>query len=157
MRLTIISLSIAIAAVIFGDPAMAEDFPTRPIRVIVGYAAGGPSDTGARLMSEPLSKQLGQPVVIENQVGGGGLNWTISYATVAPDAYTPLPGAIGPLAVIPGAEKVSYAPIHDFVPLGLVWTSPLTLAISPKLGINNLKDFIAYAKANPGKATIGSA
>jgi tripartite-type tricarboxylate transporter receptor subunit TctC len=160
MRL-ITSLSIAIAAVIFGHQAVrqaaAEDFPTRPIRVIVGYAAGGPSDTGARLMSEPLSKQLGQPVVIENQVGGGGLNSTISYANVTPDGYTLLLGAIGPLAVIPGAEKVKYDPINDFIPLGLVWTSPLTLAVSPKLNISTLKDFIAYAKANPGKATIGSA
>src|ERR1700744_2786210 len=99
MRLTIISLSIAIAAVIFGDPAMAEDFPTRPIRVIVGYAAGGPSDTGARLMAEPLSRQLGQPVVIENQPGGGGLNSTEGFAKYAPDGYTLLLGAIGPLAV----------------------------------------------------------
>jgi tripartite-type tricarboxylate transporter receptor subunit TctC len=161
MRLMMTSLSAAIAAVIFGhqaiQQAVAEDFPTRPIRVVVGYAAGGPSDTGARLMSEPLSRQLGQPVIIENQVGGGGLNSTISFGNVTPDGYTLLLGAIGPLAVIPGAEKVSYDPIHDFIPLGLVWTSPLTLAVSPQLGIKTLKDFIAYAKANPGKATIGSA
>jgi tripartite-type tricarboxylate transporter receptor subunit TctC len=157
MRLTITSLSIAMAAIIFGHRAMAEDFPTRPIRVIVGYAAGGPSDTGSRLMAEPLSKQLGQPVVIENQPGGGGMNSTISYANFPPDGYTLLLGAIGPLAVMPGAEKVKYDPIHDFVPLGLVWTSPLTLAVSPKLDIKTLKDFIAYAKANPGKVTIGSA
>jgi tripartite-type tricarboxylate transporter receptor subunit TctC len=137
--------------------AKADDFPTRPIRVIVGYAPGGPSDTGARLMTEPLSRQLGQPVVVENQSGGGGLNSTESYGKFAPDGYTLLLGAIGPLTIIPAAEKVSYDPIHDFVPLGLVWTSPLTLAVSPTLGIKTLKDFIAYAKANPGKVTIGSA
>lgn len=137
--------------------ARAEDFPDRPIRVIVGYAAGGPSDSGARLMSEPLSKKLGQPVVIENQPGGGGLNSTESYARYAPDGYTLLLGAIGPLAVIPAAEKVNYDPIKNFTPLGLVWTSPLTLAINRQLGIKTLKDFIAYAKANPGKVTIGSA
>lgn len=157
MRFMTTSLFVAIAAVVFGQQAMAEDFPTRPIRVIVGYAAGGPSDTGARLMSEPLSRQLGQPVVIENQPGGGGLNSTESFTNFAPDGYTLLLGAIGPLAVLPAAEKVPYDPVHDFVPLGLVWTSPLTLAISPKLGIKTLKDFIAYAKANPGKVTIGSA
>jgi tripartite-type tricarboxylate transporter receptor subunit TctC len=137
--------------------ARGEDFPTRSIRVIVGYAAGGPSDSGARLMSEPLSKQLGQPVVIENQSGGGGLNSTESYAKYAPDGYTLLLGAIGPLAVIPAAEKVDYDPIKDFTPLGLVWTSALTLAINPRLGIKTLRDFVAYAKANPGKVTIGSA
>jgi tripartite-type tricarboxylate transporter receptor subunit TctC len=159
MRFLTKAFFIAGVLAVFGHQvASAEDFPTRPIRVIVGYAPGGPSDSGARLMAEPLSRQLGQPVVIENQPGGGGLNSTESYAgKYAPDGYTLLLGAIGPLAVIPAAEKVDYDPIHDFVPLGLVWTSPLTLAVSPKLGIKTLKDFIAYAKANPGKATIGSA
>jgi tripartite-type tricarboxylate transporter receptor subunit TctC len=85
------------------------------------------------------------------------LNSTESFKNFAPDGYTLLLGAIGPLAVIPAAEKVTYDPFHDFVPLGLVWTSPLTLAVSPKLGIKTLKDFIAAAKANPGKLTIGSA
>jgi tripartite-type tricarboxylate transporter receptor subunit TctC len=139
------------------QPALAEDFPTRPIRVIVGYAPGGPSDTGARLMTEPLGRQLGQPVIVENQGGGGGLNATESYAKYAPDGYTLLLGAIGPLTIIPAAEKVTYDPIHDFVPLGLVWTSPLTLAIRPTLGVKTLKEFIAYAKANPGRVTVGSA
>jgi tripartite-type tricarboxylate transporter receptor subunit TctC len=137
--------------------AAADDFPTRAIRVVVPYAAGGPSDTGARLMAEPLSRELGQPVIIENQGGGGGLNATESYAKYPPDGYTILLGAIGPLTVIPAAEKVSYDPLHDFAPLGLVWTSPLTLAVRPTLGVKTLKDFIAYAKTNPGKVTIASA
>jgi tripartite-type tricarboxylate transporter receptor subunit TctC len=139
------------------QPATADDFPTRPIKVIVGYAPGGPSDTGARLMTGPLGRQLGQPVIIENQGGGGGLNSTESYAKYAPDGYTLLLGAIGPMTIIPAAEKVTYDPIKDFTPLGLVWTSPLTLAVSPTLGIKTLKDFIAYAKANPSKLTVGSA
>jgi tripartite-type tricarboxylate transporter receptor subunit TctC len=103
-----------------------------------------------------LGRQLGQPVVIENQGGGGGLNSTESYAKYPPDGYTLLLGAIGPLTIIPAAEKVSYDPLHDFTPLGLVWTAPLTLAISPTLGIKTLKDFIAYAKANPDKINMGS-
>jgi tripartite-type tricarboxylate transporter receptor subunit TctC len=135
----------------------ADDFPTRPVRVVVPYAAGGPSDTGARMMAEPLSRQLGQPVVIENQGGGGGLNATESYAKYPPDGHTILLGAIGPLTIIPAAEKVNYDPTQDFAPLGLVWTSPLTLAVSPTLKMKTLKDFIAFAKANPGKVTIGSA
>lgn len=129
--------TVALMAAAGQQMAKADDFPTRPIKVIVGYAAGGPSDTGARLMAEPLSRQLGQPIVIENQVGGGGLNSTESYAKYPPDGYTLLLGAIGPLTIIPAAEKVSYDPLHDFTPLGLVWTSPLTLAISPTLGIEN--------------------
>jgi tripartite-type tricarboxylate transporter receptor subunit TctC len=150
-------LAAGILAAVGQQPATADDFPVRPIRVIVGYAPGGPSDTGARLMTGPLGRQLGQPVVIENQGGGGGLNSTESYAKYAPDGYTLLLGAIGPLTIIPAAEKVTYDPINDFAPLGLVWTSPLTLAISPTLGIKTLKDFAAYAKANPGKLTVGSA
>ncbi|HEY2526502.1 MAG TPA: tripartite tricarboxylate transporter substrate binding protein [Xanthobacteraceae bacterium] len=147
----------ALMAAIGQRIAAAEDFPTRPIKVIVGYAAGGPSDTGARLMADPLGRQLGQPIVIENQPGGGGLNSTESYARYPADGYTLLLGAIGPLTIIPAAEKVSYDPLHDFTPLGLVWSSPLTLVISRKLGVKTLKGFIAYAKANPGKVTFGSA
>ncbi len=158
MRIIIKALFAAGILAFAGEqPTSADDFPTRPIKVIVGYAPGGPSDTGARLMTGPLGRQLGQPVVIENQGGGGGLNSTESYTKYAPDGYTLLLGAIGPLTIIPAAEKVTYDPIKDFTPLGLVWTSPLTLAINRQLGIKTLKDFIAYAKANPGKVTIGSA
>jgi tripartite-type tricarboxylate transporter receptor subunit TctC len=158
MRIIVEALLVVGLLVVAGQqPAIADDFPTRPIKVIVGYAPGGPSDTGARLMTGPLGRQLGQPVIIENQGGGGGLNSTESYAKYAPDGYTLLLGAIGPMTIIPAAEKVTYDPIKDFTPLGLVWTSPLTLAVSPTLGIKTLKDFIAYAKANPGKLTVGSA
>jgi tripartite-type tricarboxylate transporter receptor subunit TctC len=158
MRLAIIAvLTGALMAAGSQHIAAADEFPTRPIRVIVGYAPGGPSDTGARLMAEVLGRQLGQPVVIENRGGGGGLNATESYVKYPADGYTLLLGAVGPLAIIPAAEKVSYDPLRDFIPLGLVWTSPLALATSPTLGIRTLKDFIAYAKVNPGKVTIGSA
>lgn len=135
----------------------AEDFPTRPIRVVVPYAAGGPSDTGARLAAEPLSRQLGQRVFIENRGGGGGLNATEAYKNTDPDGYTILLGAIGPLTIIPAAKKVNYDSQKDFVPLGTVWRSALTLAVSPKFGVKTLPEFVAYAKANPGKVTIGSA
>ena len=150
-------LAAAVLAFAAQGVASAEDYPTRPIRVLVPYAAGGPSDTGARLAAEPLSRQLGQPVIIENQGGAGGLIGTEAYKRYAPDGYTILLGAIGPFAILPAAKTVRYDAQKDFVPLGLVWQSPLTLAISPKLGIKSLKDFIAYIKANPGKVTFGSA
>jgi tripartite-type tricarboxylate transporter receptor subunit TctC len=158
MRLIAKTLIAAAALVLAAQAAFAaDDFPSRPIRVLVPYAAGGPSDTGARLASEPLSRQLGQPVIIENQGGGGGLNATESYKRYAPDGYTILLGAIGPLTIIPAAKNVTYDPFKDFVPLGTVWSSALTLAVSPKLGITTLKDFVTYANAHPGKVTIGSA
>jgi tripartite-type tricarboxylate transporter receptor subunit TctC len=136
---------------------LAAEFPTRSIQVIVPYAAGGPSDTGARLAAEPLSRMLGQRVVIENHGGGGGLNATEVYTHGIADGYSILLGAIGPLAIIPAAKKVSYDPVNDFIPLGTVWRSALTLAVRPDLGVKTVGEFVAYAKAHPGKVTIGSA
>lgn len=133
------------------------DFPTRPIRIIEPYAAGGPSDTGARLAAEALGRQLGQSVIVENRGGGGGLNGTEAYLHEKPDGYTLLVGSIGPFAIMPAAKTVHYDPLTDFVPLGLVWQSALTLAVRPSLGVKSMADFIAYAKAHPGNVTIGSA
>ena len=151
-------IAAALLALAAQGAAGAADYPTRPIRVLVPYGAGGPSDTGARLAAEPLSRQLGQPIVIENQGGAGGLIATEAYMRDGkPDGYTILLGAIGPFAILPHAKHVSYDVDKDFVALGLVYESPLTLAISPKLGIKSLKEFVAYCKANPGKVTFGSA
>ncbi len=137
--------------------ASAEDYPARPIRIVVPYAAGGPSDTGARFAAEPLSRQLGKPVFIENRGGGGGLNATEAYLTGEPDGYTILVGGIGPFAIIPAAKNVSYDVEKDFVPLGTVWRAPQLLAVRRNMGVKTMAEFVAYAKANPGKVTIGSA
>ena len=132
--------------------ASADSFPSRPLRVIVGYAAGGPSDSGARLMAEPFSRQLRQPVIVIDQPGGGGLNSTESYASYPPDGYTLLLGAIGPLTVIPAAEKVNYDPIRDFAPLGLVWTSPLTLAVKSQPWHQVAEGFHRIRQSQSGQA-----
>ncbi len=89
-----------------GGPADADDFPSRPLRVIVPYAAGGPSDTGARLAAQTLGRVLDKPVVVENR-GGGGLDATEAYLGIAPDGYTILVGSIGPFTIIPAAKKVA--------------------------------------------------
>jgi tripartite-type tricarboxylate transporter receptor subunit TctC len=137
--------------------AFADGFPTRPIRIIEPYPAGGPSDVGTRLMVNYLSAKLGQPLVVENKPGAAGLNGTESFLTMPPDGYTLLVGAIGPFAIIPAAVKVSYNPTTDFAPLALVWRSSQVLVVNPKLGIKTLPEFIAKAKADPGKLTVGSA
>ena len=137
--------------------AFADDFPSRPIRVIEPYAPGGPSDVGTRLMVNYLSPKLGQPLVVENKAGAAGLVGTESYLSMPPDGYTLLVGAIGPFAIIPAAEAVSYDPAKDFAPLALVWQSSQALVVNPKLGIRTLQEFVAKAKANPGKLTVGSA
>lgn len=137
--------------------ALADDYPSRTVRVVVPYAAGGPSDTGARLAAEPLSQVLGKPVVIENRGGGGGLNATEAYFKAEADGYTILMGGIGPLTIIPAFKPVSYDVEKDVVPLSTVWRSAQVLAVRPSLGIKTVAEFVAYAKANPNKLTIGSA
>ena len=144
-------------ALAIATTAAAQDYPSRPVRIVVPFAAGGPSDTGTRLAAEPLGRELGRPIVIENRGGGGGLNATEAYVKSEHDGYTILVGAIGPLTIIPALKPVSYDPEKDFAPLGTVWRSAQVLAVRPSLAVKTMAEFVAYAKANPGKVTVGSA
>jgi tripartite-type tricarboxylate transporter receptor subunit TctC len=136
---------------------LADDFPSRALRIVVPYAAGGPSDTGTRLAAEPLARELGKPVVIENRGGSGGLAATEAYFKAEADGYTILVGSIGPLTIIPAFKPVSYDVEKDVVPLSTVWRSAQVLAVRPGLGIKTVAEFVAHAKANPNKLTVGSA
>jgi tripartite-type tricarboxylate transporter receptor subunit TctC len=147
----------ASALVLAGAAATAQDFPSRPVRIVVPYAAGGPSDNGTRLVQEPLSRELGKPVVIENRGGAGGLTATEAYFKAEQDGHTLVVGAIGPLTIIPALKPVPYDVEKDVVPLTTVWRSAQVLAVRPTLGVKTVAEFVAYAKANPGKVTIGSA
>ena len=152
-----VATALLIAALAVAGAARADEFPSRPLRVIVPYAAGGPSDTGARLAAAALGRVLDAPVIVENRGGGGGLNATEAYLGLAPDGYTILVGAIGPFTIIPAAKHVTYDVAKDFIPLGTVWRSAQLLAVRKTLGVRTVADFVAYAKAHPGKVTIGSA
>ncbi|HEY2134945.1 MAG TPA: tripartite tricarboxylate transporter substrate binding protein [Xanthobacteraceae bacterium] len=157
------SISNALVAALFlfagigTAPADADDYPNRAIRVVVPYAAGGPSDTGARLAAEALSRVLSKPVIVENRGGGGGLNATEAYLATEPDGYTILVGAIGPFTIMPAAKHVAYDVEKDFIPLGTVWRSAQVLAVRRDLGVSTVADFVAKAKQNPGTLTIASA
>ena len=151
------SLLVAVLAVAGAAAANADDFPSRALRVIVPYAAGGPSDTGSRLAAEALGRVLAKPVIVENRGGGGGLNATEAYLGIEPDGYTILVGSIGPFTIIPAAKKVTYDVEKDFVPLGTVWRSAQVLAVRRSLGVTTVAELVAYAKQHPGKVTIGSA
>jgi tripartite-type tricarboxylate transporter receptor subunit TctC len=159
----IIQRVLAAGALALGATTLAaQEFPSRPLRIIVPYAAGGPSDTGARLVAEPLGRELGRPVVVENRGGGGGLNATDVYLNSEQDGHTILVGSIGPLTIIPALKPVPYDVARDVVPLATVWRSAQVLAVRPNLGANGLgvrsmAEFVAYAKAHPSKVTIGSA
>lgn len=138
-------------------PVQADDFPSHSIQIIEPYAPGGPSDIGTRLMAQALTRHIGQSVIVQNKPGAGGLVGTEQFLNATPDGYTLLTGSIGPFAIIPAAQDVPYDVTKDFVPLALVWKSSQVLVLNPKLGVKTLAEFVAYAKANPGKVTVASA
>ena len=136
----------------------ALDYPTRPITLIVPYAPGGGNDVLARGVAEPMSKTLGQPVVIENHGGAGGSIGTRQVAKSAPDGYTLGLGGTGTLAIDPTLyPNVGYDPRKDFAPVGLIATSPLIILVNPSLPAHNVQELIALAKAQPGKLNYASA
>jgi tripartite-type tricarboxylate transporter receptor subunit TctC len=147
-----------VALLLVGATAMAagaEGFPSRPIRVLVPTAAGGPGDIGARLAAEALGRVLNSPVYVENR--SGRINVIESYLAAEADGYSILVGSTGTLTIIPVARQVPYDVEKDFVPLGTVWRTASALEVRTSLGVNTLAEFIAAAKARPGTLTIGSA
>ena len=150
-----LSLATLILAV---TAASAEDFPTRPVTLVVPYAAGGGNDAMARIAGELMSKPLGQQVVIENRGGAGGSIATRQVAKATPDGYTLVIGGTGTLAINPTLYgNVGYDPRKDFAPVGLIGTSQLVILVSPSLPVHSVKELIAYGKANPGKLNYASA
>jgi tripartite-type tricarboxylate transporter receptor subunit TctC len=139
-------------------PAHAQDYPTRPITLVVPYAAGGGNDVMARIVAERMSRTLGQQVVVENRPGAGGSVATRQVARAAPDGYTLVIGGTGTLAVNPTLyANVGYDPRKDFAPVGLIGTSALIILVNPGLPAHSVKDLIALAKQDPGKLTYASA
>ncbi len=134
------------------------DYPNRPITLIVPYAPGGGNDVLARGIAEPMSKTLGQQIVIENRGGAGGSLGTRQVAKAAPDGYTLGLGGTGTLAIDPTLyPDTGYDPRKDFAPVGLIATSPLIILVNPSLPVHNVQELIAVAKAQPGKLNYASA
>jgi tripartite-type tricarboxylate transporter receptor subunit TctC len=132
--------------------AHAQDWPTKTVKIIVAAAAGGPTDVPARLASQILAPKLGQPVVVENRPGAGGAIGAREVAKASPDGYTLLMGNTSTLAVIPAVSKsAGYDPVRDFVPIAKITEGFQILVVHPDSPWKTLKDFIDYAKANPGK------
>ena len=137
--------------------AAADLYPSKSIRLITPYSTGGPTDTAARLIAEPLGRQLGQTVVVENRTGAGGVIGTEAALHSQPDGYTLLVSAAATFTIIPVVEKVAYDPEKDFVPLGQIWYASTTLVVNSQSKIKTVADLVARAKADPGKLSIGSA
>jgi tripartite-type tricarboxylate transporter receptor subunit TctC len=149
-----------VATAVFGaSRAQAEDrYPTRPITIIVPFAAGGPTDILARLIAQSISPMLGQQVVVEDVTGAGGTMGATRVARADPDGYTMVMGNLGTHAASLGMyPKLPYDPRTDFEPIILVATTPMVLVTRKTLPVHNLDEVIAYAKANRGKTTMGSA
>lgn len=148
---------IAVAALFAApQPASAENWPTRPITMVVAFATGSMIDFVGRGLTNELSAALGQPVVLESKPGGGGVVASLYVAKAAPDGYTLLLTGVGPAALRPLIDKtIGYDPVTDFTPIILVGETPNVLVANPKLGVKTVKDLVAYAKSKGGKISIG--
>jgi len=137
--------------------AQAQAFPTKAITIIVPFSAGGTTDILARVLGQFISKDLGQPVIIDNRAGAGGNIGTQLVARAAPDGHTILMGTVGTHAINQSLyPKLAFDPIKDFAPLTRVALVPNLLVANPAQPFKTVKELMAYAKANPGKVTFGS-
>jgi tripartite-type tricarboxylate transporter receptor subunit TctC len=139
-------------------PAAAEDWPTRPITLVMAFASGAATDFIGRSLASDVSAAIGQPIVTETKSGAGGVIAGISVAKALPDGYTLLLTAVGPAVLRPLMEKsIGYDTDTDFTPISLVAEAPNVLVADPKLGINTVNDLLAYAKSKDNKISIGHA
>ncbi|WP_342052581.1 MULTISPECIES: Bug family tripartite tricarboxylate transporter substrate binding protein [unclassified Cupriavidus] len=153
-NLSLVAASLLLAA----GAAHAQDgtYPSRPITLVVSAAAGGTTDIAARMISEPLSKALGQPVVVDNRPGGnGGIAASVVQRSKA-DGYTLLLQYSGFHVITPLLTKASWDPVKDFMPVANVLSAPQVLVVRPSLPVKSLKELVAYAKANPNKLNYAS-
>jgi tripartite-type tricarboxylate transporter receptor subunit TctC len=141
-----------------GFGAAAQNYASQPIHILVGYAAGGGVDIVARLLQEPMKSALGQPIVIENRTGASAMLATNAVAKAAPDGYTLLMAASGEVAInhFLFKDKMSYDPVKELVPIAMIGIVPCVVVVADATPIRNPKELIAYAKANPGRASFSS-
>ncbi len=146
------AVAFIVAAVLFAAPSAAQDFPNRPITLVVPFPAGGGNDALARVVADKMSKPLGQQVVVENRSGAGGTIGTRAVAKAHPDGYTILLSYTGTLAINPSLyPNAGYDPRKDFEPIGLIALLPSVLVVHPSLPARSTAELIAFAKANRGK------
>ena len=153
-----IKTAIALVVGLVATSAFAQQYPSRPIRFIVPYAAGGGTDIVARMVAQRMSEGLGQQVVVDNRGGASGIVGTEIASKAEPDGYTLLMGTTGSIALnVSLYRKLPYDPLRDFAPVSLVSIAPHLLAVHPSVPVKSVKELIAYAKANPGRLTFSSA
>jgi tripartite-type tricarboxylate transporter receptor subunit TctC len=151
-----LALAAVLALAASAPAAAAETYPDRPVTMIVPYAAGGSSDILARLIGERMGKTLGQQIVVDDRAGAGSRIGIEIVAHAAPDGYTLLLADM-PHTIVPAIQKgVRYDPVRDFTPIGLIGTASMVLFVNPAVPAATIGDFVALAKADPGKITVAS-
>jgi tripartite-type tricarboxylate transporter receptor subunit TctC len=156
-KLLAVLVTAAVAAIAFSVSALADDYPSRPITITAVFGPASASDTICRIIADPLSKALGQPVVVEDRPGADGALAALYVHHEPADGYNLLMATNSPLSADPFLHKdVNYDPVKDFAPVTRVGSFTLMLVVDPKLPIHSVKDLIAYAKANPGKLSFAS-
>lgn len=157
-RRTFVAILAALGLTWGALPAAAQDYPNRPITLIVPFAAGGPTDVIARIVGDHMSKTLGQTLVIENVVGAGGTTGTTRAKRAAPDGYTIIMGHMGTHAAAPALyPNLAYNPETDFEPIGLVAGTPILIVARKDFPAKDLKEFVDYVKANESKINAAHA
>jgi tripartite-type tricarboxylate transporter receptor subunit TctC len=150
--------ALAVLGTLATAPSRAQDYPTRPITLVVPFPPGGSTTIVARTLSDKLAELLGQQIIIDNRGGAGGTIGTRSVAKAEPDGYTIALGYTGTLAIGPNLyANAGYDPRKDFAPIGRIGTAPNTLVVNPAFPAKTVAELVAYAKANPGKVNYGSA
>jgi tripartite-type tricarboxylate transporter receptor subunit TctC len=157
LGLRIVSVAIVAWGLLAPDASRAQPYPTKPVKLIVPFAAGGPIDVMGRLIAQWLSSALGQQVVVDNRPGASGAIGTRAAAAAEPDGHTLLIGSVTTLATGPLiAKNVGYDPRKDFVPIALVASTPFALVVASSVPADTLEQFIAYARAHPGRLNFGA-
>mgnify|MGYP002628916152 CR=1 FL=1 len=148
---------VGLMCLIFSNAALAQNYPSRVVRIMVPFVPGGPTDIQARWAAQQLSKALGQNFIVENRGGGGGVPGTEAVVKAAPDGYTLLAGNPGPLTVSPSANaRMPYETLRDLAPIFLIARTASCLMVHPSVPVKGIKDFVALAKGQPGKINYGS-
>ena len=146
-----------VAGVLWAAGSAAQNYPTKPIRMICPFAPGGGTDFVARIVGKELNDALGQPLVVDNRGGAGGAIGTELAARATPDGYTLLLGSAGPLAIQPGlSARLPYDPLKDFAPVTLVSSMPYVLVVHPSLPVKSMQELLALARAKPGQLNFAS-
>ena len=147
----------ALAVIALGSQsAVAQSYPSKTIHFMVPYTVGGGGDTTSRVIAKKVSEVFGQPIVVENRGGAGGIIGTDVAAKSSPDGYTWVLGSDPPFTILPHLDRLPFDPVKDFAPVSLLAMVPLTLVGNSALAAKSLPELIAFAKANPGKLTIAS-